>query len=75
MSTAQILFKQYQALPPRIRRELKELIDEEEEDNVPVIEQIREGMKEIKLIRQGKLKAKSADDFLAELRSEIRNEH
>lgn len=70
MSTAQILFKQYQVLPPRIRRELKELIDEAEEDNVPVIEQIRAGMNEIKLIRQGKLQAKSADDFLAELRNE-----
>jgi hypothetical protein len=71
MSTAQILFEQYKVLPPRIRRELKELIDEDEQnEKVPLIEQIREGMQEIRLIKQGKIKPKSFDQLLEEIRSE-----
>ncbi len=75
MSTAQILFEQYKVLPPRIQRELKTLINQEEADeHVPLREQIRQGMKEIRLIKEGKLEAKSADDFLAELREELAHE-
>jgi hypothetical protein len=75
MSTAQILFEQYKVLPPRIRRELKELIDEEEVDKkTPLLEQIREGMQEIRLIRQGKVKPKPAREFLAEFRQDVANE-
>lgn len=75
MSTAQILYEQFKVLPPRIQRELKMLIVQKEEDEkVPLVEQIREGMKEIRLIKAGKLKAKSADEFLAELREEMKNE-
>jgi hypothetical protein len=74
MTTAQVLFEQYKVLPPRIRHELKELINEGDEDEkVPLREQIRQGMKEIRLIKDGKLKAKSADEFLAELREEMTN--
>lgn len=32
MKTAQILFEQYKVLPPRVRRELKELINQEEDE-------------------------------------------
>jgi predicted HTH domain antitoxin len=71
MSTAQILYEQYKVLPPRIQRELKTLIIQDEEEKIPLVEQIREGMKEVRLIQAGKLKAKSADEFLAELREEI----
>ena len=74
MNTVQILFEQYKVLPPRVRRELKELINQEEEERVPLREQIREGLKEIRLVREGKLQAKSADKFLAELRKEMADE-
>nr|WP_293844903.1 hypothetical protein [uncultured Arsenicibacter sp.] len=75
MTTAQILFEQYKVLPSRVKRELKEMIIQEEaEDVVPLKDQIKEGLKEIKLIKEGKLKAKSADVFLAELRQELANE-
>lgn len=75
MTTAQVLFEQYKVLPPRIRHELKELInDDDDDEKVPLREQIRQGMKEIRLIKDGKLKAKSADEFLAELRKEMANE-
>ena len=74
MSTAQILFEQYKVLPSRIQRELKTLINEEGEEHVPLREQIRQGMQEIRLIKEGKLQAKSADDFLTELRNELADE-
>lgn len=71
MTTAQVLFEQYKVLPPRIRHELKELINEDEEDEkVPLLEQIRQGMKEVRLIKDGKLKAKSLSEVLQEIRDE-----
>ncbi len=67
MSRAQILFEQYKVLPPRIRRELKELIDKDQaEDKIPVIEQIRAGMREARLIKESRVKPKLAREFLAE---------
>lgn len=71
MTTAQILFEQYKVLPSRVKRELKEMIIQEEaEDVVPLKDQIKEGLKEIKLIKQGKLKAKTLDQVLTELEDE-----
>jgi hypothetical protein len=70
MSTAQVLFEQYKVLPPRIRHELKELINEDEEEKVPLREQIRQGMKEIRLIKEGKLKAKTLGELLQEIKDE-----
>jgi hypothetical protein len=52
MTTAQVLFEQYKVLPPRIQHELKQLIQEEMiEEPVPLREQIRKGVSEIKLIK------------------------
>ncbi|OIN61101.1 hypothetical protein [Arsenicibacter rosenii] len=71
MTTAQILFEQYKVLPSRVKRELKEMIIQEEaEDIVPLKDQIKEGLKEIKLIKQGKLKARTLDQVLTELEDE-----
>lgn len=71
MTTAQVLFEQYKVLPPRIRHELKELINEDDEDEkVPLREQIRQGMKEIRLIKDGKLKAKTLGELLQEIKDE-----
>lgn len=71
MSTAQILYEQYKVLPPRLQRELKKLINEDdEEEKVPLLDQIREGMKEIRLIKDGKLKAKTLREVLDELDNE-----
>lgn len=72
MSTVQILFEQYKVLPPRLQQQLKTLINQEvDEEKVPLIEQIREGLKEVRLVKEGKLQAQSADEFLAELRKEM----
>ena len=71
MSTAQILFEQYKVLPPHIKRELKTLINQEaEEEKVPLREQIRQGMKEIRLIKEGKLQAQTLSELLKEMQDE-----
>ena len=71
MSTAQILFEQYKVLPPRIKRELKTLINQEaEEEKVPLREQIRQGMKEIRLVKEGKLQAQTLSELLKEMQDE-----
>jgi len=75
MSTVQILFEQYKVLPLRLQRQLKTLINQEaDEEKVPLIEQIREGLTEVRLVKEGKLQAQSADEFLAELRKEMADE-
>ncbi|HEY0110830.1 MAG TPA: hypothetical protein VGB67_14420 [Fibrella sp.] len=71
MSTAQILFEQYKVLPPHIKRELKTLINQEaEEEKVPLREQIRHGMKEIRLVKEGKLQAQTLSELLKEMQDE-----
>jgi hypothetical protein len=71
MSTAQILFEQYKVLPPRIQREMKTLIDQEAAgEKVPLREQIREGMREVRLVKEGKLKAQTLGDLLKEIDNE-----
>lgn len=71
MSTVHILFEQCKVLPSRIQRELKTLINRDEDDEpVPLREQIRQGLREVRLIKEGKLKAKSLSELLEEIRDE-----
>ena len=67
MSTVQILFKQYKVLPPRIQRELKSLIDQKRAD---VKVSLREGTREVRLVKEGKLEAQTLGDLLKEIDSE-----
>ena len=63
MSTAQIIYEQYKVLPKKVQNELKSLINSEnEEETVPLIEQVAQGLREVKLIREGKLKALTLAD-------------
>ena len=66
MSTAQIIYEQYKVLPKRVRQELKSLIIAEEETEKPLslMEEIEESMKQVKLIREGKLPKKNMRDLL-----------
>ena len=66
MSTAQIIYEQYKILPKRVRQELKSLIISEEEKEKPLslMEEIEESMKQVKLIREGKLPKKNMRDLL-----------
>jgi hypothetical protein len=66
MSTAQIIYEQYKVLPKKVRNELIELIIGEEEEKEPLIEQIAQGLREVKLIREEKLKALTLADVFDE---------
>ncbi len=64
MSTAQIIYEQYKVLPKRVRQELKSLIiSEEEEKPLSLMEEIEESMKQVKLIREGKLPRRTFADL------------
>ena len=82
MTTAQVLFQQYQVLPKRIRQELKELIieaekppvDEDDDDNGDTIrismKALKESIREVKLLKAGKQKGRPIEELLAELKRE-----
>lgn len=82
MTTAQVLFQQYQVLPKRIRQELKELIieaekpsvDEDDNDNGDTIrismKALKESIREVKLLKAGKQKGRPIEELLAELKRE-----
>jgi PHP family Zn ribbon phosphoesterase len=72
MSTAQILYKQYKALPKRLQNELKQLINTEEEELIEInLPEFKKAVKQVKLLREGKLKTTPAREFLAELEKEL----
>jgi hypothetical protein len=71
MSTAQIIYEQYKVLPKKVQNELKSLINSEnKEETVPLIEQVAQGLREVKLIREGKLPRKTFQDLKHELANE-----
>ncbi len=71
MSTAQILFEQYKVLPRKVKKELKSLIDEEENEKVEVsVKHLREGLKELKLVLSGQAQATPIEELLKELENE-----
>lgn len=64
MSTAHIIYEQYKVLPKKLQNELKSLINSEnEEETVPLIEQVAKGLREVKLIREGKLPRKTFQEL------------
>lgn len=68
MTTAQIIYEQYKVLPKRIRQELKALINSEDEAKTTfsLLEDIEQGLNEVKLIRQGKLPRRTFADLKRE---------
>ncbi len=68
MTTAQIIYEQYKVLPKRIRQELKALINSEDEAETTfsLLEDIEQGLNEVKLIRQGKLPRRTFADLKRE---------
>lgn len=65
MTTAQIIYEQYKVLPKRVKKELKQLIISEDESEKPMslMEELEESLKQIKLIRDGKMPKKNAKDL------------
>lgn len=71
MNTAQIIYEQYKILPKKVKNELIELINKDNDEYVQVcLPSLIAGLKELKLIGEGKLTASSFDDFLKELKDE-----
>lgn len=69
MTTAQIIYEQYKVLPKRVWEELKALIISEEETEKPLslMEEIEESLKQVKLIREGKLPRRTFADLEREM--------
>ncbi len=76
ITTAQIIYKQYQVLPKKVKKELVELILKENDEIYDDISlpAIKAGLKEIKLLKQGKAKTTNAREFLAEFEKELQND-
>lgn len=68
MSTVQALFEIYKTLPVKAKKELKRLIESEKEP--ALMEEIRDGLREIKAIKAGKVKATDLGEFIKELKNE-----
>lgn len=72
MSTAQILFEQYKVLPKKIKKQLRTLIEEEEKEYVEIsLPHFKDAVKQIKLLKEGKLEISDAREFLKELEEEL----
>lgn len=66
MSTAQIIYEQYKVLPKRVREELKALIINEDSQDQPLtlMQEIEESLKQVKLMKEGKMPKKNMRDLL-----------
>lgn len=66
MSTAQIIYEQYKVLPKHVREELKALIVNEDNQEQPLtlMQEIEESLKQVKLIKEGKMPKKNMRDLL-----------
>ena len=72
MSTAQVLYQQYKALPKRYQKELKQLIEEDESEVIQInLPEFKKAVRQVKLFREGKVKTTPAREFLAELKKEF----
>jgi|GEM_PF-989812 hypothetical protein len=68
MSTAQIIYEQYKVLPKKVRNELIELINKDNDEYVQVcLPNLIERLKELKLVLDGKIKARPVSELLKEL--------
>ena len=68
MRTAQVLYQQYKALPERLQKELKQLIVEDKNELIEInLSEFKKAVKQVKPLREGKLKTTPAREFLAEL--------
>ncbi len=63
MTIASALYEVYKTLPKQSRKEFKTLIETEEESSV-LLSEIKEGLKQVKGIREGKIKPKNIKDVL-----------
>lgn len=68
MTIAKAFYKQYLTLPKKVQKQVKQMIENDFiTDKNPIEEKIFESLKEIKLIQEGKKKAKTLDQLLVEI--------
>jgi len=68
MSTAQIIYEQYKVLPKKVKNELIELINKDNDEYVQVcLPELIEGLKELKSVLHGKKSARPVRELLKEL--------
>lgn len=69
MNTARIIYEQYKVLPKKVRKELKNLIINEDEEDISMslLEQIEQGLEEVKAMEEGKIPSRTYADFKKEL--------
>jgi len=68
VSTAQIIYEQYKVLPQKVKNELIELINKDNDEYVQLcLPELIEGLKELKLVFDGKVKARPVSELLKEL--------
>ena len=63
MTTASALYEVYKTLPKNTRKKFKTLIETEQDNNI-LLSEIQEGLKQVKAIREGRIKTKSIKDLL-----------
>ncbi len=67
MKTAQIIYEQYKVLPKKVREELKSLILKEDQPSA-LMQEIEAGLKEVKLMKEGKIPSRTLDELKKELK-------
>ena len=68
MSTAQVLYQQYKALPERLQKELKQLIVKDENELIEInLSEFKKAVKQVKLLREGKIQARPISELFKEL--------
>jgi hypothetical protein len=68
MSTAQIIYEQYKVLPKKVKNELIELINKDNDEYVQVcLPELIEGLIELKSVLHGKASARPVSELLKEL--------
>ena len=65
MNTATALFEVYRTLPKRAEKEFKNLVEHEEETTL--MQEIEAGLKEVKLMKEGKIKTRTFADLKKEM--------
>ena len=70
MSTAQEMFEIYKALPKKVQIEVLKLLENEREENIPLLTQIEHGLEEVKMMQEGKVPKRNVRDLIRELRNE-----
>ena len=70
MGTAQAFYEIYKTLPNKTKKEVQDLIKEEEETIAISVKHLKEALKEIKKLKKGTAKILTEEEFLKELKAQ-----